>query len=1609
MNCASWRVASAVGRDFLGRINAVSPLFRRNKNKQAQPDVDAQATVQEAAAKAPSDSQLPVSETAASVENVVQQEEQPASAAASREATSRGFGVAEDATDSAAKFSQKSERSGEMRNLDFPQTHVHTQEELAAGAYQAWHDLLTAQAVAENLQKAKKTGGKYFGQIDLTHAHPTGVAQFYAHMETRLSSLIREPKAFARAKEQLAQLHELTREIAEEYGYAPVSLAAGRFTWTELPDIDTSEIPQWTGETYDATGEFRLDFSQLQDSAEHSAEQSATVSDSEAVAHLSQKATSQEKTSGSENSADGVVQNMTDSTANGELPIKIAVERSVPALLRDVRVEFLPDGDAKLKLSMQATINPEVIRALRIAGIEPERIAKLREMVQLSAGIDAPLAQLSAVARAYLPGFKLEQQNIIGCFHTPAQVVLSDFEAMAAYLQNSGIVAALAGDAKLRSKTSAPVPPGMAADRLPEVERGAGDLDPAELDIVEAVASGRSIVIDAPAGSQRIETLASIAADAAASGKSLIFVPSRASSGAALKAQLTDLGLGEMVLDFSDVENVPQQIRTGLRLRKPEFAPEKVLAVREELLQTRTQLATFLNDLHAVNPDWNLSVSELLEKLARLTAEKDAPRTRVRFSTETLTLIKQMGKDTLLAVLHRADELGIFDYEVEKSAWSGSKIVDHEAGEHAIERARRLNQTILPAVRSQSARAAGETGLHQAETPNQWFEQIEMFDGISRTLDYFLPQIFETSAEHLIAATATKEWRAAHEVTLSRADKRMYRRELEDLLRPGAVLADVHNELVQVEERREIWKRYTKDAGWPTLPSGMTQIHSSSEMLAHELTELAREVGAVDYLDLTFAQISQIVAALVADAAQMEILPERNAILAQMHQLGIENLVEDLRAHNVHGERIDAEFELALTSSVFEQLLRKSKLLAALGPRDLTALLTKFRQLDLAHVNSLPTPVRIASINNMRSYARAHREDTIRLDQMLAKYGIGMLRDMIATYPRLVQLARPIWIVPSIMAVEYIPQMHWVDLVICDTTERTELAAIIPMLLRGRQMVIVGDRRRNEIVYAETESVQPCRGESAVQDAAAAQSPDAAEDSDLAKALAPADTLQARTQMNHTATDSAQMHHRLQELGGTSAFAAFAEIFPMLELPTLRVEHDEISARALMAHGYEGAYEPIPSCTRKQNAHLIQVDGRGVPSTIGDGAIESPTAEVEAVVDVIVNYALDRNPDSLAVITVSPLHARQIRKALQNAKSSSVILERFMAQNDAEPFIVVDISQAYGLRRDHVVFSAGFGKTVHGRVLHSFGQLQEPHGFLDLVDSLEVARKSLTVVSSLGVGEIDTSRVSTPGPKLLAQIIAEAGSNVDSVAQVSDSTENPLLADLGSRLRDSGFVVGYDYGFAGSRKLPLVVGMPNSRDSWELAVLIDDAAYIAEESLRRRDRFFPAAVEASGWLVHQTFSTSLFIDPAGQAEEIAKKILSVHPQENPAELVPPILDGEIWVEEPLYRGDGDTASMNTQNTHTAASEVVQSAGDLEASLTEVPRERTARPEFTPGLQLSAYTDDQLDEVLAWIASDGVARSESELMDQLRAELGITRQGAQIDAVLGNVVRRSDFV
>ncbi|USR79242.1 hypothetical protein [Arcanobacterium pinnipediorum] len=1359
---------------------------------------------------------------------------------------------------------------------------LHASREILIGqAYERWHAEL-----AELVQRAdQREAERSPGRIDLTQIHPTGSAQFYAYQATRLSSLIREERALAQAKTQLLRLRDELHIATQTYGHAPASLAVGVMTWTELPEPEVTEA---LVNAYTATGELQL-------SPEN---------------YLNDLGSSDQSVD------DAPTQVADSSAAEPDTPPTIRQARVIRevAVYRPVRLFFHDQKDALIQLTPAVDINTAVIRALRNHGAVAEELANLRQLASEDGPVDVLITRLTELGRIYLPGFTYEPHVTLGSFFQPERTMLADLEAMEPYIRTSGTMLALAGDEEARQLSSLPLSPGNPKDRHPEQERGVGDLDPAELDVVEAVAAGRSIVVDCPPGSQRYETMAAIAADTVASGRSLIVVPSRASSAAQLVAELDRRGLGSLVADFSDVEAIPMRLRTGMRVERPDLPTDETLERRTELMRVRTELETFMYELHDVDPHWGVSVYDLLEKLAASTQGNHAPVTKVRFDAQTLDEISGENLESIYELLTTAGHRHAFDPEVAHSAWNTTDIADPALGNQALDAVRRLHEISIPAVVAQSSRAAGETGLRQADTVSQWREQIEVLDGISQSLDIFLPQIFETSAMDMVIASASRQWREANGYSMRGSERRRFKKQAQDLIRPGVVVKDLHAELLKVQERRETWRRYTAEGGWPQLPQGLNQIRSTSAELFADLDFLSEHLGGENFFSLEFAQLEERIAHLATDAPHMAILPERNAALNELRSRGLGRFLDDMIARAVRAESIEAEFELAYWSSVFEQLIVHSTSLAHLGPQDLSRLLRAFRDLDTVHCESMAGPVKFAVVNNARSLMIDRRNDTLKLDSMLASSGVSVLRDVIATYQRLVQVARPIWIVPATIAAEFIPPMPWVDVVMMDISDNATVASVASSMTRGRQVVAMGDVRRAQFVEREN-----------------------------------------------------------------GVMRALSAVLPVRQLPANRIKLDDLSIRTLRNHGYDDVLVDIPSVSRSEKSKLVVVDGRGVPSASGNGAVVAPKVEVDAVVEAILSHAMDRPDESLAVITVSSTHAQRIRDALRHVGTHSAELSQLYSGHNGEPFVVVDIMAASGIRRDHVILSVGYGKTVHGRVLHSFGMLSTPAGFAGMIDAIEAARASMTIISSIAPGEISFNRVTTPGPRLLADLLSEAG-GYHSQSMITDDSQEvaPLLADLAQRIEAAGFVTRANVG-SGQWRIPLVVGHPKIRDQWAVAVMYDDNDYTQIESIRRRDRHRFATLEAHGWAVYQTFSTSLFVDPQGEAQRVIDLVYAATDL-----LHEPSATGLVH-----SNGEEDQDSPLPHSTTGNGS---------------VARARGQRPAIMPGLQIAGYTDNELEDLITWIASDGIERNVTQYVTEVRHELAL-RRGSQIERVLANIVRR----
>lgn len=70
------------------------------------------------------------------------------------------------------------------------------------------------------------------GTLDLTTAHPGGLAMLLAGRPTRLSDLVREPAALDEARRRARTISAKTLELSEERGIAAGFLALGMATWT---------------------------------------------------------------------------------------------------------------------------------------------------------------------------------------------------------------------------------------------------------------------------------------------------------------------------------------------------------------------------------------------------------------------------------------------------------------------------------------------------------------------------------------------------------------------------------------------------------------------------------------------------------------------------------------------------------------------------------------------------------------------------------------------------------------------------------------------------------------------------------------------------------------------------------------------------------------------------------------------------------------------------------------------------------------------------------------------------------------------------------------------------------------------------------------------------------------------------------------------------------------------------------------------------------------------------------------------------------------------------------------------------------------------------------
>jgi len=455
-----------------------------------------------------------------------------------------------------------------------------------------------------------------------------------------------------------------------------------------------------------------------------------------------------------------------------------------------------------------------------------------------------------------------------------------------------------------------------------------------------------------------------------------------------------------------------------------------------------------------------------------------------------------------------------------------------------------------------------------------------------------------------------------------------------------------------------------------------------------------------------------------------------------------------------------------------------------------------------------------------------------------------------------------------------------------------------------------------------------------------------------------------------TADEDAEAEDR-EHLTLTSGFEsildALAPVVPLRSLEWHYRSQDERLIAFSNAHIYDSSLTTFPGAHTDgvlQHVHVPCVPGAA-------GSEDSATAEVDKVVDLVIAHAETRPHESLGVIAMGIKHADRIDAAVRAKLANRRDLDDFFTEARDERFFVKNLERVQGDERDAIILSVGYGKSADGRMLYRFGPLNTEGGERRLNVAVSRSKKRMTLVSSFTSADLDPAKLRARGAELLGAYVAfmeSCGADLGSFTPVPAAL-NPFEQDVRDRLTRAGIPLTAQYGVSGYR-IDFAATHPKQPARFVLAIEADGASYHSSTTARDRDRLRQEHLERLGWRFHRIWSTDWFRDPD---TEVAKAVTAY-----------------------------ETAVRAVDDGHPGGGRVAPPVTEIPPNVVApVEPQRSAPRPSGIGYRaaITDYSHAELVALIRWIQSDGLLRTEDDLISESMSELGFARRGGRIVAAL----------
>ena len=433
------------------------------------------------------------------------------------------------------------------------------------------------------------------------------------------------------------------------------------------------------------------------------------------------------------------------------------------------------------------------------------------------------------------------------------------------------------------------------------------------------------------------------------------------------------------------------------------------------------------------------------------------------------------------------------------------------------------------------------------------------------------------------------------------------------------------------------------------------------------------------------------------------------------------------------------------------------------------------------------------------------------------------IRQLIAQAGRAIQQIKPVFMMSPMSVATYLEQGALdFDLVVFDEASQVKVVDAIGPILRGKQVVVVGDTRQMPPTDFFTKALEL---------------DDESQTADIESIL--------------------------------SMFSSQGAPEAMLRWH-YRSRHDSLIAVSNREF-YEGRLMIFPSPGVNPYAKGLTFNYQS-ESVYERGGSRTNPMEACAVAEAVMRHAQAHPDMTLGVVAFSTAQRDCVLLEIERLRRLDPSCEEFFTTDALEGFFVKNLENVQGDERDMIFISIGYGRTVAGNMSTSFGPVNREGGERRLNVLITRARLAMEVFSNFTADDIKTESNSPFGVRALKSFLhyAQTG-ELEHRRETGREADSPFEEAVSDAIRQLGYDIEPQVGSAGFY-IDIAVRDPQKPGRYILAVECDGASYHSSATARDRDRLRQSVLEGLGWRFHRIWSTDWFRDPHRESVRLEDSI-----------------------------------------------------------------------------------------------------------------------------------------